>query len=286
MSGAIKIFIGILILSICLQAHSSQYSQKLSKYSKTVLADNPVMFLSMGSARLGYENDLSGHGNKGLYFPLGSRPHSVRMPNGDRAADFNGVDQFVQIQSAPNLSIPTSGILTLEAWLRPGTLQFPHTEGSGYVYWMGKGSPNEQEYALRMYSYSNTENPPRPNRISGYVFNLSGGLGSGAYFQDAVAVGQWIHITLVINTKSTSSAYPTGYIKLYKNKSLRQTRGIDQFNVTPGAGTAPLRIATRGLNSFFLGAIGKVAVYDYELTSSQIANHQDVMCKSGGCIGN
>lgn len=284
-SQSAKFFFAILILSSSVQAHSSEHADRLSNYSKTVLADNPVMFLSMGSARLGIEPDLSGHGNSGRYFPSASRPRSVRMPNGELAADFNGIDQFVEIRNAANLSVPTTGVLTLEAWIRPRTLQFPKEEGSGYVYWMGKGAPNEHEYAMRMYSYSNSENPPRPNRISGYAFNLNGGLGSGAYFQDAVVAGRWIHVTLVINTKATSSTYPIGYVKIYKNKTLRQTQGLHQFNVIPGAGSAPLRLATRSLNSFFQGAIGKVAVYDYELKPAQIAKHQDVMCKSGGCYG-
>jgi hypothetical protein len=46
-----------------------------------------------------------------------------------------------------------------------------------------KGTDGKQEYAMRMYSYSNSEKPPRPNRISAYVFNLAGGKGAGAYFQ-------------------------------------------------------------------------------------------------------
>ena len=63
------------------------------------------------------------------------------------------------------------------------TLQFAHEQGTGYVYILGKGTSDKQEYALRMYSNENSEVPPRPNRVSAYVFNLSGGLGSGAYFQ-------------------------------------------------------------------------------------------------------
>lgn len=76
--------------------------------------------------------------------------------------------------------------------MRPDTLQFPRVQGSGYVYILGKGTAGKQEYALRMYSYSNSENPPRPSRVSAYVFNLAGGEGSGAYFQDPVRPGTWM----------------------------------------------------------------------------------------------
>ena len=54
---------------------------------------------------------------------------------------------------------------------------------------------------MRMYSATNTEVPERPNRISGYVWNLAGGLGSGAYFQDPVKVNQWIMVTLVLDDR-------------------------------------------------------------------------------------
>lgn len=282
--GVSKFFIGpLFVMTTGLQAYSSELTPLVSKYNKAVLADKPVLFLSMRSPKSGFERDLSGHGNNGIYFPSDSHPHTVKMPNGDLAVVFNGTNQFVEVPSASNLSVPTTGVLTLEAWIRPGTLQFPQEEGSGYVHWMGKGTPGQQEYAMRIYSYTNSEMPPRPNRISGYAFNLIGGLGSGSYFQDAVVVGQWIHVTLIINTKATSSTYPTGYVKIYKNKILRQTQGLDQFNVIPGAGAAPFRIATRDLSSFFLGAIGKVAVYGYELTPEQITHHQAAMCNPSGC---
>src|SRR5438445_6327510 len=80
---ATKIFTGILVLSTCLQAHSSEMGVLSSQYNKAVLADNPVMFLSMGSARRGIENDLSGHNNNGIYFPSIPHPRSVNMPNGE-----------------------------------------------------------------------------------------------------------------------------------------------------------------------------------------------------------
>lgn len=38
-----------------------------------------------------------------------------------------------------------------EAWMRPDVLDFDSLEGSGYVYWMGKGAPGNHEYVARMY---------------------------------------------------------------------------------------------------------------------------------------
>jgi hypothetical protein len=77
------------------------------------------------------------------------------------------------------------------------------------VYILGKGETGKQEYALRIYSLVNTESPVRPNRISAYAFNLAGGLGSGAYFQDPVMGGSWIMVTFVIDDDPTSTSVTT-----------------------------------------------------------------------------
>jgi hypothetical protein len=138
------------------------------------------------------------------------------------------------------------------------------------VYVLGKGTAGKQEYAMRMYSYSNSEVPPRPNRISAYLFNLTGGKGSGAYFQDVVHPGDWIMVAFVIDSRS-SAQWPDGYISIYKNGQMRGRQvSLSQFNVKPGASNAPLRIGTRDLDSFFDGAIGKVAIYDSILPAQDI----------------
>ena len=41
--------------------------------------------------------------------------------------------------------------------------------------------------------------------------------------------------------------------------------------------TAPLRVGTMNGKSFFRGAIGKVAIYDFELNREQMLNHAQVM---------
>src|SRR5207244_2828563 len=130
---------------------------------------------------------------------------------------------------------------TIEAWMRPDTLQFTHQEGSGYVHWLGKyigtGTNKQEEYVARMYSLQTSDNPPRPNRISGYAFNLSGGQGAGSYFQDPVSTGEWIYVVIVINTLNTSPTYPTGYTKIFKNAALRDTDSLKDYNIVPQNGT-------------------------------------------------
>src|SRR5688572_24218635 len=100
-----------------------------SPYDTMVLGDQPVMYLPL-SAPPGAttEADASGHGFSGRYV---GGPGRVRMPNGDYAALFNGTSQYVEVADAAALSIPANGALTLEAWIRPYTLEFPRPEGSG-----------------------------------------------------------------------------------------------------------------------------------------------------------
>lgn len=248
-----------------------------SAYDRAILAEKPVMYLEMNTPASARQGDATGNGHDGGYLPAGSHPKAATMPNGDVAAGFDGSSEYLEVATSNVLSIPATGRLTIEAWIRPDTLQFPHEEGSGYVYFLGKGQSGEYEYADRMYSKRNTEHPPRPNRISDYAWDLSGGLGSGAYFQDPVTVGEWIYVVAVYDTKDVSSTFPTGYVAIFKDGTQRGKVGLNQFGVVPKAGNAPFRVASRDLGSFFQGAIGKVAVYDRVLTGAQIANHYSLM---------
>ncbi len=242
-----------------------------AEYNDVILADKPVMFLGMdtpGSA----QSDLSGNGNSGSY--VGGTPGSAALPNGDKAADFNGSSQYLTVPASPALSVPTSKALTIESWIRPDVLNFSHTENEGFVYWLGKGNPGQgYEYANRMYSYANTAG--RPNRISDYQWNASGGLGSGAYFQEPVTAGQWIYVVDTIDMSK-------GTIAIYKNGVLKGTVPLSQYNVTPATTQSPFNVGTRNNNSYFQGAVGKVAVYNRILTSAQIAAHYSAMMNGGG----
>ncbi len=262
-----------LALAVSLSALAS--GANAATYNQVVLGDRPVMFLSMDTPGAGTQSDLSGSGNNGAY--KGGTPTTATLPNGEPAANFNGSSQYLSVPAVAALSVPTTKVLTIEAWMKPSTLQFPHSEAEDYVYWMGKGNPTDgYEYANRMYSYSNSAG--RPNRISVYQWNTSGGLGSGAYFQDPVSTSQWIYVTDVIDMK-------TGYISIYKNGVLRGQVPLSQYNVTPGITKAPFNVGTRNYNSWFQGAIGKVAVYNYILTPTQIANHYAAM-SGGGVVVN
>ena len=100
-----------------------------------------------------------------------------------------------EIADHPDYSIAATGELTVVALMRPDSLEMPAQERTGYVHWLGKGVPGQDEWTFRMYQRGNTED--RENRISCYAFNLdarAGGtrLGIGSHFQDELTPGQWL----------------------------------------------------------------------------------------------
>jgi hypothetical protein len=194
----------------------------------------------------------------------GRRPtaHGPRAP--DHFVLFSGQGSYVEVPAAAELGVTPAG-LTVAVWMRPGALSFPKTEGSRpteqYVHWLGKGEAGKHEWTFRMYSQT-TPSGPRANRISFYVFNLNGGRGCGSYFQDAIVPGQWIHVVGVVNPTTHRTA-------IYKNGALRHEDNYAGI-IEPGVGTAPLRIGTKDLSSFFVGAIGPLQVWNRALTAEEI----------------
>lgn len=173
---------------------------------------------------------------------------------------FDGIDDYIEIADDARLSVATTGSLTIAAWMRPDVLAFPNFESTGYVHWLGKGEIGQQEWTFRMYNETTTDMPSRPNRISFYVFNLQGGIGIGSYFQEPVQAGEWIHVTGIADGQNTL---------IYKNGVLKRTRAYSGI-ITPEHGAAPVRIGTRDLNSFFLGAIRGVRIWSRALEPSEV----------------
>jgi hypothetical protein len=266
-------------------------------YDTVVLADGPVAFWAMSSAT-GVEPDLTGNGHAGTYRP--GQPPTVGMPNGDRAVDFDGSSEYLTVPSSAAFSIPTTGNLTWEAWIRPDTLQFPTDSADGYVDWMGKCERYSPtcEWEARMYSSSTAQG--RPNRFSAYAFNPTAGLGSAADWQPVsplIVAGHWYHVVGEYTTQSqpsscaTSSSYP-GSLNIWVNgvlwsqSSHGQTGCMSQYSVKPAANGSALLIGTMAMDTWFPGAIGKVAIYDHLLTQEQISNHYEAMtgrAPSGSC---
>lgn len=230
--------------------------------------------------------DISGNGNTGTY--ENGLPTTDTMPNGNIAADFDGISQYLTVSSSPSFSIPTTGNLTWEAWIRPDTLQFPNGSHSSYVDFMGKCDTYNPscEWEGRMYDLT-TEQAGRSDRISAYVFNPTAELGSAADWQPAsglIKAGQWIYVVGEYTTQTQPSdcanaeAYP-GSINIWVNGvewsqiHHNPTGCMSQYKIIPQKGDSPLNIGTMALDTWFKGGIGKVAIYNYLLSQTQIDDH-------------
>lgn len=231
-------------------------------YDELVLSHTPALYVANGTDLTGRGHTVSNHGGQ-----------ATVLPNGEHAYAFDGLSQYVEVADADDLSAVTTGILTVEAWVRPDVLDNPTVHPDQYVHWLGKGVTGQHEYAARLYNKSGTD---RPNRTSGYAWNLSGGLGAGSYFQDALTAGQWMHYGFVIDTVNLGSD-GWGTTRIYRDGVLRDTDTLGgDYNIVPANGTAPLRIGTRDLATYLQGAIGKVAVYGYD-ASAHFPQHVTAM---------
>ena len=198
---------------------------------------------------------------------------------------FDGIDDYVQVEHHADLSIATTGQLTVAVWMKPATLYFPTTERDGYVHWLGKGGHNQHEWAFRMYSKDtiDSESPrqcpdgplitTRQNRISFYVFNPDeASQGVGSYFQYAytpcavlpqpVKAGEWIHVVGIADGERTH---------IYKDGILMDS---DRYSGTirPTVGEEPLRMGTRELDkSYFLGGLGEIRIWNRALSHLEVS---------------
>ena len=174
----------------------------MNPYDELVLTSNPVAYLPLD----GRPTDLT----KGHVPTITGSPGTTVLPNGDAAYSFNGITDYIEVPTADDLSVATTGQFCVEAWVRPDVLQFTHEDPDGYVYILGKGVASQDEWAFRMYSLLTPgEDPPRPNRVSFYVWELAGGEGSGSYFQDPITAQTWMYLVATVDLTVTPQ-YPLG----------------------------------------------------------------------------
>lgn len=189
-----------------------------------------------------------------------------RFGNENSAAVFSGNNSYIEIPDHDAFSIKTTGTLTISVWVCPKVLTFNNAETGGYVHWMGKGMPQQHEWVFRMYNKeleSSQEN--RPNRMSAYAFNLQGGLGSGSYVQEELTADEWMHIAARYDIQSNTITLFKNGIQKDQDPLYDETYGVQVQN-----GTAPVRLGTRSLWSFFEGSIDDLRFYNRALTAEEI----------------
>ncbi|HEY8188580.1 MAG TPA: LamG domain-containing protein [Pyrinomonadaceae bacterium] len=243
-----------------------------SNYHRSVLAKHPIAYWRLGEIKGPTAFDAAENGHFGTFHGTPSyREAGAIKHDPDTAIKLDGRRSYIEVPDSKDFSHPTSGQgLTVEAWIRPDILVFDGETKDPHVHWLGKGDTGQFEWALRFYSKKST----RPNRISAYIWNPAGGLGAGAYFQDKLKPGEWIHVVACYDLGDETN--PKAGVSIYKNGVLRGGPATQpgalyrEYNVIPVHGVAPLRLGTRDLKSFLVGALDEVAIYPRVLKSAEI----------------
>lgn len=190
-----------------------------------------------------------------------------RFGNKNSAAVFSGdTNCYMEIPDDDAFSIITTGALTISVWVSPATLNFKNAEKGEYVHWMGKGIPQQHEWTFRMYNKDLTESQEnRPNRMSAYAFNLKGGLGSGSYVQEELTENEWIHFAARYDVAGNTITLFKNGVQKDQDPLFDETYGVQVEN-----GTAPVRLGTRSLWSFFEGRIDDLRFYNRSLSDEEI----------------
>jgi Concanavalin A-like lectin/glucanases superfamily len=249
-------------------------------YHEHVLAKRPVAYWRFEERDGPIAHDATGHGHAGLYQgEVAFRQRGAIRTEPDAAIGLNGIDAFVQVPDSAAFSQPTSGQgLTVEAWFRPDRLIFPGQTGQHYVHWLGKGQAREFEWGFRFYS----KESPRPNRVSAYIWNPGSAPGvnnegAGAYFQDELEPGVWIHVVACYDPGDAGT--PGAGVSIYKNGKFREgaatSRGARyaSYKLDPVHGSAPVRLGTRDQGSFLAGGLDEVAIYPRVLSAAEILDN-------------
>src|SRR5262249_56116440 len=113
-----------------------------------------------------------------------------------------------------------------------------------------------------------------PKRICGYMWKADGGEGGGAYFEEPLTAGKWIHVVAVYEPVTK----PNAGVLIYRDGVLKKgppSKGTlySTYNIKPKRGNAPLRLGTRDLASFLIGGLDEVAIYARVLTPAEIQHH-------------
>lgn len=200
-------------------------------------------------------------------------------PNQTTVLKFDGTNDFGSIPDNNAYSYVTNSGLTVSVWLRPDSVSMTETEGTGYVEWLNKTGNAKNEWLFRMYQQGNSEN--RENRISFYHFTSTGGLGSGASFQDVVKPGEWIHVVGTMGTQ---------YISIYKNGVFRSKDDWVAFPITPSNTASTIRVGAGGdnsdtLGSFLQGSLADLRIYNRVLTDAEILDLSHNVNVSNGLVG-
>lgn len=166
------------------------------------------------------------------------------MSQTNRALDFDGTDDWVEIPESNELDISTN--LTISAWV------------------MTRDNITAKIVEKETWNSGWTIGQDKWNGWKAGFFGESGG-GTTIYWSDGIPVyNQWYHLALTISPTS---------IKLYVDGNLKASQNIsDNIKLN----NEPISIASdEGSQKFFDGTIDELRIWDKELSQSQIQAMKD-----------
>ncbi len=182
---------------------------------------------------------------------------------------------YIEVPSNPVFSQPTSEMgITVEVWMRAHSLHY--SNANKYIHWLGKGEPEEQEWAFRLYSDDGAE----PCRVSAYIWNKEGHEGAGSHLKCRISSNKWLH--LVAGFQPGNASNTDRGVLIYKNGEFQHGppeppslyEHSSHWRIFSTAGNAPLRFGTRSdPSNCLVGGLAEIAIYQRVLDASEIKSH-------------
>jgi hypothetical protein len=217
-----------------------------TSYRDTILHDNPALYWRLGEASGTTANDETTNNRNGTYVgsPTLGAPGAL-AGDSNTAVALNGSTQEITSTYSPFTNGTTR---SYEGWA------YRNTSSSYDALFGGTGTPYTQSGFCRL--------EPGSNDVT---FLPDTNFGQVIWTNAWPGTGQWVHWALVYNES-------TGIAELFINGSSVGTRNT--FGVPWAAGIGNFEAgAWTGNGDPFDGKLDEIAVYNYGLTSAQIAAH-------------
>jgi hypothetical protein len=228
----------------------------VATYQATILADSPTAYWRLGESSGSVLADSSGNGHSLSISGTGQTLNQA----GAIASDTNGSLQVTGTSYACMASGPSlTGTFSVEAWVYPST--------SGTLGIVGSRKPSDDSFDFKSL---------------GGAFH--GDIGTGSAWLSTAAdtaasygtLNTWYHVVYVVT--------PTGY-SIYVNATLAGSGSWASAVPVLFDSTHTLCLAADGISfEEFIGKIDEVAIYNYALTSAQIATHFNTGTAPGAAI--
>jgi hypothetical protein len=217
-------------------------------YAAAVLADEPVAYWRLGTASTTTAVDETGHGNTGTFGGgAASGEPGALVGDADPAVLFDGIDDRVTM--GDRLSFEGTAMFTIEAWVKPtmhaaylGVVSKADEDGGGFM-----------RSGYHLYS-----------QYMAAGFERNDGVTTQDVHTGALPLDTWSYLVVTYDGL-TLSLYVDGTFQMSSEQVVSIPATSASFTIGARNG---------GIQSFFMGAIDEVAVYDRPLDPAAIDAHR------------